>query len=253
MVPARSCVVRPVEQQAALSMMGGRIVTVRLQGVVFYGSAHSIGQRLAAVAARLASGGGRGAAHIESATEHSLRLVGEDFGIKHSQVRGLWAFWERRAYWGEGGEAKYCLETPSTARYRPGAPRFAPRFECNSCCYRRCRPRWRRPTDTWSSTSAASAAWTPPAPAPSAPCAATWRTCASPPSSRASRTAGSETCCARTRCRCAGRPGRPTCRPRPRRLARWSWRHTSWSGPARARRRRARSCRCRSLRRSRKG
>lgn len=86
MVPARSSVVRTVEQQAALSMMGGRIVTVRLQGVVFYGSAHSIGQRLAAVAARLAAGSGRGAGLVESATEHSLRLVGEDYGIKHSQV-----------------------------------------------------------------------------------------------------------------------------------------------------------------------
>lgn len=43
---ARSACVRTVEQQAALDVLGGRLTTCRLNGVVFFGSANSIGNRL---------------------------------------------------------------------------------------------------------------------------------------------------------------------------------------------------------------
>lgn len=89
---ARSTVVRTVEQQAALDMLGGRLACIRLNGFVFFGCANSIGQRLQEEAERL---GGRREpeaaaqeqAELEEAMATSLRTVGERFvGVKHTQA-----------------------------------------------------------------------------------------------------------------------------------------------------------------------
>lgn len=42
----RSGVVRTLEQQAALDLFDARVVTARLRGFVFFGSANSIGIKL---------------------------------------------------------------------------------------------------------------------------------------------------------------------------------------------------------------
>eukprot|EP00887_Chlorella_sp_A99_P005390 scaffold1.g5390.t1 len=108
--PAHSAVVRTLEQQAALDAMSGRargqracrgrgrgaagaapavlrrlpahMVTARLQGFIFFGSANSLGGNLGEVAEQLSASDLAG---IEGALVHSLRTVGERYaGAKHA-------------------------------------------------------------------------------------------------------------------------------------------------------------------------
>ncbi|GAB4817875.1 hypothetical protein N2152v2_004921 [Parachlorella kessleri] len=91
LVHMRSGVVRTLEQQAALDLFDARLVTARLRGFIFFGSANSIGIKLHQAAQGLVESDHSALRFSESAelaVDHSRRTVGEGYeALKITQAQ----------------------------------------------------------------------------------------------------------------------------------------------------------------------